>query len=112
MTGSRWSLLLSIDAGRVETEQERRKEPDALSPRGVPVASAAATLDTAAGDRPASRGLRSITMRSISSSVIASAVRSYSFVVFGDAWAAIRCACSSVPPVRQGCTVTPVAPNV
>ncbi len=40
-------------------------------------------------------------MRSISSSVTVSAVRSYSFVVFGDAWPAICCACSSVPPVRQ-----------
>ena len=39
-------------------------------------------------------------MRSISSSVIVSAVRSYSFVVFGDEWSAIRCACSSVRPVR------------
>ena len=30
-----------------------------------------------------------------------SAVRSYNFVVLGDAWPAICCACSSVPPVRQ-----------
>ena len=34
----------------------------------------------------------------VSSSETASAVRSYSFVVFGDACPAIRCACSSVPP--------------
>ena len=37
-------------------------------------------------------------MRSISSSVTVSAVRSYSFVVLGDAWPAICWACSSVPP--------------
>ena len=37
-------------------------------------------------------------MRSISSSVTVSAVRSYSFFVLGDAWPAICWACSSVPP--------------
>ena len=37
-------------------------------------------------------------MRSISSSEMVSDVRSYSFVVLGDAWAAICCACSRVPP--------------
>ena len=50
-------------------------------------------------------------MRSISSSVILSAVRSYSFVVFGDEWPAIRCACSSVPPFDRY-AVMPVARNV
>ena len=47
---------------------------------------------------------RQITMRSISSSVTVSAVRSYSFVVLGDAWPAICWACSSA--------VMPVARNV
>ena len=37
-------------------------------------------------------------MRSISSSVILSAVRSYSFVVFGDAWPAIRFIAVNVRP--------------
>ena len=38
-------------------------------------------------------------------------VRSYSFVVFGDACPAIRCACSSVPPFDRY-AVMPVARNV
>ena len=50
-------------------------------------------------------------MRSISSSETTSAVRSYSFVVFGDAWPAIRCACSSVPPFDKY-AVMPVSRNV
>ena len=50
-------------------------------------------------------------MRSISSSETASAVRSYSFVVFGDACPATRCACSSVPPFDRY-AVIPVARNV
>ena len=50
-------------------------------------------------------------MRSISSSEILSAVRSYSFVVFGDTWPAIRWACSSVPPFDRY-AVIPVARNV
>ena len=37
-------------------------------------------------------------IRSISSNVISSLVRSYSFVVLGDAWAAMRWACSKAPP--------------
>ena len=54
---------------------------------------------------------RQITMRSISSSVTVSAVRSYSFVVLGDAWPAICWACSSVPPFDRY-AVMPVARNV
>ena len=50
-------------------------------------------------------------MRSISSSETASAVRSSSFVVFGDECPAIRCACSSVPPFDRY-AVMPVARNV
>ena len=50
-------------------------------------------------------------MRSISSSVTVSAVRSYSFVVLGDAWPAICCPCSSVPPFDRY-AVRPVALNV
>lgn len=52
-----------------------------------------------------------IPMRAILSSVITSAVRSYSFVVFGDACPAIRCVCSSVRPFDRY-AVTPVARNV
>ena len=51
---------------------------------------------------------RQITMRSISSSMTVSAVRSYSFVVLGDAWPAICWACSSVPPFDRY-AVIPVA---
>ena len=40
-------------------------------------------------------------MRSISSSVILSAVRSYSFVVFGDAWPAIRFIAVNVRPLSD-----------
>ncbi len=40
-------------------------------------------------------------MRSISSSVTVSAVRSYSFVVLGDAWPAICCACTYVETVAR-----------
>ena len=46
-------------------------------------------------------------MRSISSNVIVSAVRSYSFVVFGDACPAIRWACSSVPPFDRYAVISP-----
>ena len=52
-----------------------------------------------------------ITMRSISSTVTVSAVRSYSFVVLGDACPAICWACSRVPPFDRY-AVTPVARNV
>jgi len=45
-----------------------------------------------------SPGTGQIAIRSISSSVIWSVVRSYSFVVRGDSCAAICCACSRVPP--------------
>ena len=50
-------------------------------------------------------------MRSISSTVIVSAVRSQSFVVFGEAYPAIRCTCSSVPPFDRY-AVIPVARHV
>ena len=40
-------------------------------------------------------------MRSISSSVTVSAVRSYSFVVLGDAWPAICCACTYAETVAR-----------
>ena len=50
-------------------------------------------------------------MRSISSTVTVSAVRSYSFVVVGDACPAICCACFSVPPFERY-AVIPVARNV
>src|SRR5262249_31088540 len=52
-----------------------------------------------------------MTIRSISSSVIVSRVRSYSFVVFGEPSAAICCACSRVPPLDRY-AVIPVALNV
>ena len=50
-------------------------------------------------------------MRSISSTVTVSAVRSYSFVVFGDPCPAICWACSRVPPFDRY-AVIPVARNV
>ena len=53
-------------------------------------------------------------MRSISSSVILSAVRSYSFVVFGDAWPAIRFIAVNVRPAYQTPpgTNTPIRPSI
>ena len=46
-------------------------------------------------------GRRYTAIRSISSSVISSLVRSYSLVVLGLSWQAIRWACSSVPPLDR-----------
>ena len=76
--GIRWSLKIrSYSRRRLSTPHV---EPSSASDDNRPGAS------------------RQITMRSISSSVTVSAVRSYSFVVLGDAWPAICCAYSSVPP--------------
>ena len=81
----------SAQLGSPRTEQRRRRQrDDGLHPGRERFAS------------------RQITMRSISSSVTVSAVRSYSFVVLGDAWPAICCACSSVPPFDRY-AVMPVA---
>ena len=52
-----------------------------------------------------------ITMRSVSSTVTVSAVRSQSFVVLGDACPAVCCACSRVLPF-DGYAVIPVARKV
>ena len=50
-------------------------------------------------------------IRSTSLKSIASLVRSYNFVVLGELWAAIRWACSTVPPFSKNC-VMPVARNL
>ena len=50
-------------------------------------------------------------MRSISSTLIVPAVRTWSFVVFGDACPTICCACSSVPPFDRYAVIH-VARNV
>ena len=79
-------------------------------PNSTPVEYPTAGVTARRPPRPGAFASRQITMRSISSSVTVSAVRSYSFVVLGDAWPAICWACSSVPPFDRY-AVIPVAPE-